>query len=237
MGKRLVQQARGRGGPTYRAPSFRYVGEAKYNRSLKEGTAKVVDVVHCQGHTTPLARMAYSNGETGVVIAADNLRVGTEIEIGSKAPIETGNVLPLESIPEGTLIFNIEARPGDGGKFVRCSGTFAKVLSKLKEGVIVQLPSKKKKTFNPLCRASIGNCAAGGRVDKPFVTAGNKYYYMKARNKLWPLVAGVARNAIDHPFGGSSTHHKGRPTTAPRNASPGRNVGLIHARRTGRKKR
>jgi large subunit ribosomal protein L2 len=236
MGKRLVQQARGRGGPTYRAPSFRYVGEAKYNE-MRDGTAKVVDVVHCSGHTTPLARMEYNNGETGVVIAADNLRVGTEIAMGSNAAVENGNVLPLESIPEGTLIFNIEGVPGDGGKFVRCSGTFAKVLSKLKGGVIVQLPSKKKKTFNPLCRASIGACAGGGRVDKPFVKAGNHYYWMKARNKLWPLVKGVARNAIDHPFGGSSSRHKGRPTTAPKNASPGRNVGLIHARRTGRKKR
>lgn len=236
MGKRLVQQARGRGGPTYRAPSFRYVGEARYNR-VEVSSAKVVDFVHCAGHTAPLVRMAYNNGDTGVIIAADNLRVGKEIAIGKDAPIETGNVLPLENIPEGTLIFNIECVPGDGGKFVRSSGTFAKVLSKLRGGVIVLLPSKKTKTFSPQCKASIGNCAGGGRVDKPFVKAGNHYYWMKARNKLWPLVKGVARNAVDHPFGGSCSRHKGKPTIAPKNAPPGRKVGMIHPRRSGRKKR
>jgi len=60
---------------------------------------------------------------------------------------------------------------------------------------------------------------------------------MKAKNKLWPSISGTSQNAVDHPFGGSSSHHKGKPTIAPKNAPPGRKVGAIHPRRMGRKKK
>ena len=88
--------------------------------------------------------------------------------------------------------------------------------------------------MTPGCRASIGVAAGGQRQEKPFLKAGNKYHRMKATRKLWPVTGGVNKNAVDHPFGGSSSHHKGRPTTAPKNAPPGRNVGAIHPRSTGR---
>jgi len=236
MGKRLIQQARGKGGPTYRSPSFRYKGSARYPKDLKKLRGKVVDIIHCSGHTTPLINIKFENGEDGLTIAPEDIYVGKEIASGKNAKIETGNIVPLEGIPEGTLIYNIEKVPGDGGKFVRGSGAFARVIAKLNGAVIVQLPSKKQKRFNASCRASIGVCAGGGRTDKPFLKAGNRHYLMKARNKLYPRSSGVAMNSIDHPFGGSSSSHKGRPTQAPRNAPPGRKVGMIRPKRSGRRK-
>jgi len=134
------------------------------------------------------------------------------------------------------LIYNIESNPGDGGKLVRSSGTFARVVSQLKNKVVVQLPSKKTKEFNPDCRAIIGSVAGSGRLEKPLLKAGTRHHKMKARNKLYPITSGVSMNAVDHPFGGSKSSHKGRPTTARKNAPPGRKVGMVRARKTGRGK-
>ena len=98
------------------------------------------------------------------------------------------------------------------------------------------MPSKQQKTFLPNCRATIGVLAGSGRVDKPFVKAGKKFHAMKAKNKLYPKTSGVAMNAVDHPFGSGRGRHIGKPKTPPRNAPAGRNVGLIRAKRTGRKR-
>ena len=145
--------------------------------------------------------------------------------------------MPLKDIPEGTLIFNIESQPGDGGKFVRSSGSFAKIVSKLDKYAIVQFPSKKQKRFNPNCRACIGTIAGGGRLEKPLLKAGVKYYKMRAKNKLWPKVSGGAQNAVDHPFGTSRSSRKSKARPAPRGAPPGRKVGMLASKRTGKKKR
>ena len=127
--------------------------------------------------------------------------------------------------------------PGDGGKFARASGTFAKIVSKSAGRVIVVLPSKKQKMFKPECRATIGVLAGGGREEKPFLKAGMKYFKMKAKNKVWPKVCGQSMNAVDHPHGGSRSSQKNYPYVVSRNAPPGAKVGSISGRRTGRKKK
>ena len=235
MGKRLIQQARGKGGPTYRSPSFRFKGAISYAPMTSETVeGMVVDLVKCQGHSSPLIVVEYFDGSSALLAAPENVRVGEEVAMGPEAEVKTGNVLPLANIPEGTPIYNIEHIPGDGGKFVRSSGTAARVLSTVKEGVIVELPSKKKKTFNGKCRASIGVIAGGGRVDKPMVKAGNSFYKFKAKNKLWPVVSGNAQNAVDHPFGNSRSLRKSKAKPAPKNAPPGRKVGMVRPKHTGR---
>jgi len=138
---------------------------------------------------------------------------------------------------EGTSIFNIESKAGDGGRFVRSSGSLAKIVAKTGEMATVKLPSKKEKNFSLNCRATIGQVAGSGRIEKPFLKAGTKFHRMKARNKYWPSVSGTSMNAVNHPFGGRSSHAKGRPTQAPRSAPPGRKVGKIAPKRTGRKNR
>jgi len=238
VGKNLIQQARGKGGPTYRAPSFRYKGKASYFIPSKgKLNAKIIDIIRCAGHSAPLIVLEHENKIRNLMIAPEGIKVGQVVEYGEKIAPENGNMLLLKDIPEGTLVYNIEGQPGDGGKFVRSSGAFARVIEKMKSKVVVQLPSKKQKEFNPNCRATIGIVAGSGRKEKPFLKAGKKFYAMKAKNKLWPSISGTSQNAVDHPFGGSSSAHKGKPTIAPKNAPPGRKVGAIHPRRMGRKKK
>lgn len=234
MGKRIIQQRRGRGTSTYRSPSFRFKGAVKHVDA--ETSGKVTDLIHCAGHSSPLMEVTYLTGEKTLSFAPEKIKVGDEVAIGKDAEVKIGNVLPLLDIPEGTLIHNVELRPGDGGKLVRASGVFARVVAKSDKGVRVILPSKKTKLFLPGCRAAIGALAGSGRKDKPFLKAGTRMKKMKARNKLYPKVCGISMNAVDHPFGGKCSHIKGRPTLSPRSAPPGRKVGKIAPRRTGRKK-
>ena len=238
MGKNLIQQARGKGSPTYRSPSFRFKGSVHYGKTMEQNVKGIIlDLIHCAGHSAPLASVKLENGSEVLIVAGEGLCVGESIDVGPEAVIKAGSICPLKHIPEGTFIYNIEIRPGDGGKICRASGTFGRVVAKMQNRVMVLLPSKKEKPFLPECRASIGIIAGGGRLEKPFYKAGNRYHAMRAKNKLYPRVSGVAMNAVDHPFGGSRSSHKGRPTTISRNAPPGRKVGMIAARRTGRKKR
>jgi len=234
MGKNLIQQKRGKGSPTYRSRSFRFKGDARHNKlSIETINGKIFDLIHCPGHTAPLAQIKYENGEEILMIAPEGIRVGEIVQAGEKADAKVGNIVPLKNIPEGTPVYNIENKPGDGGKFVRTSGTFAKVVSKISEGIVIRLPSNKQKIFQPECRACIGIVAGSGRTEKPFLKAGKKYHAMKARNKLYPSVSGTSMNALCHPFGGKGSHTKGRPTQASRNAPPGRKVGKIAPKRTG----
>ena len=237
MGKPLIQQRRGKGSSTFRAPSFRYKGKATYGNYVKEATTgKVIDIISCPGHSAPLVEVKYENGEEALLQAPEGIKVGSEVVNGGDAPIKAGNVLPLKDVPEGTSVYNIEGSPGDGGKFVRSSGASAKVSSKMKGKVVLLLPSKKEKEFNPECRATIGVIAGSGRTEKPFLKAGFKYHAMRGKNKRYPKVSGVAMNAVAHPFGGSSTSTKGKAATVSRDAPPGRKVGLLRPRRTGKRK-
>ncbi len=236
MGKRIIAQARGKGGPTYRAHSFRFKGKIRHKSIINESTTgKVVDLIHCPGHSSPLACVKYDK-EITLLPAPEGIKVGDEISASNDAPVEIGNTLPLKKLPEGTFIYNIEGVPGDGGKFIRASGTFGRIVSKSGSKIIVKLPSKKQKTFDPNCRAMIGIISGGGRTEKPLVKAGNAYYKMKAKNKLWPKVSGSAMNAVDHPFGNKRSARKSTAKPTSRHAPPGRKVGSIAAKRTGYKR-
>ncbi len=239
MGKNLIVQARGKGGPRYRAPSFRYAGRAKYPYYPSEIIIGGVidDIIHCPGHDSPLLEITLSDGTECLLQAPEAVRVGDKLFFGENAEVKKGNVLPLKSIPEGTTIFNLERVPGDGGKLVKTSGTSAKIITKLEDKIIITMPSGKRMELHPSCRACIGIVAGGGRTEKPFLKAGRKFYKKRAKNKLYPIVSGASMNAVDHPFGGRSSHAKGHQSTISRNAPPGKKVGLIAARRTGRKNR
>ncbi|MCD6485149.1 MAG: 50S ribosomal protein L2 [Candidatus Odinarchaeota archaeon] len=241
MGKRILVQRRGRGGSNFRAPSHKRLGSAKYpsynlieKTSVLRGT--IVDLLHDPGRGAPLAQILTENKQKFLIPAAEGVYKGQTIYIGSKAPISIGNILPLASIPEGTQVFNIEGNPGDGGKFVRSSGMYALLITHTPTTAIVQLPSGKQKAFPSTCRATIGVVSGGGRTEKPFVKAGAKYYLSKVRSFKWPKVRGVAMNPVSHPHGGGSHQSPGKPTTVSRNAPPGAKVGLIAARRAGKRK-
>ena len=231
MGKNLIQQKRGKGGPTWRAHGFNSAGDVKLPEH--KNSATVIDIITSRFHSAPLAKVKYNDGEEGLLIAPEGLIAGQTVQIGS-GDISIGNSLARKDIPEGAIIFNIESMPGDGGKFVRGSGTAARITAKSEDKITVLLPSKKFRTFNPNCRASLGTVAGGGRLEKPLMRAGTTFYQMKSKNRRWPRVTGAAMNALSHPFGGKRTSRKGRPTIAPKNAPPGRMVGMIRPRKTGR---
>ncbi len=237
MGKRIISQRRGAPKTRYRAPSHRYFAEAKHSVVSNEiKFATVVDLVHSISHSAPLAKIKYEDGKEGYIQASQKMAVGDVIATGAGATATQGNTLPLKEIPDGTNIYNIESQPGDGGKFVRSSGTFATVAAKVGNKVIIKFPSKKQKTFEGSCRATIGVVAGGGRLEKPIIKAGNRWHMLRARGKLYPIVSAVAMNANEHPFGSGRGRHKGKPTIAPRFAPPGRKVGQVKARRTGKKR-
>ncbi|MBW6461554.1 MAG: 50S ribosomal protein L2 [DPANN group archaeon] len=235
MGKRIISQRRGRGSPTYRANSHKYLPAAKYSSKDKTISVNgvVIDIKHDVGKNAPVALVKFENNDTQHMIASEGISVGKGVCIGVGSNFDYGNVLPVGDIPEGTPIFNIENVPGDGGKFVRSSGMSAIVSSHSGTTTVVKLPSKSFKTFNSFCRATIGVVAGGERKMKPFAKAGNKFHNRKARGKLYPTVSKTAMNAVDHKFGGDN---KGVCTTTSRNAPPGAKVGSIAARRTGKKR-
>ncbi len=239
MGKRIRAQRLGRGSPTFKA-SLRRKYEVGYPAQLISKNQLIVGMVkeldHDPGRGAPVAIIALENGETFPVVAVEGMYVGQLIEMGEQASISPGNILPLGRIPEGTQVSMIEHKPGDGGKLVRAPGTYATVTAQLGDKTIVSLPSKKVIELSSKCLAMIGVVAGGGMKDKPFLKAGKKYHWMEAKHRPYPRVRGVAMVAALHPFGG--TRKKlGRPETVSRNAPPGRKVGYIAARRTGKKKK
>jgi len=251
MGRRIQGQRRGRGSPTFRAPSHRYKAELSH-RTVEDGdvvSGTVVDVEHDPARSAPVAAVEFEDsegqspsgsrtesgdGDRRLVLAPEGVGVGDEIQVGVSAAIEPGNTLPLAEIPEGVPVCNVEANQGDGGKFARASGVNATLMAHERNVAVVQLPSGEVKRLDPQCRATIGVVAGGGRTEKPLVKAGNKYHKAKARGTKYPTVRGVAMNAVDHPFGGGGRQHPGKPKSVSRDTPPGRKVGDISSRRTGR---
>ncbi|MFC4542278.1 50S ribosomal protein L2 [Halosolutus amylolyticus] len=236
MGRRILGQRRGRGTPTFRAPSHRYKAKLDHKKEEDDDVVRgtVVDIEHDPARSAPVAAVEFEDGDQRLVLAPEGVAVGEEIQVGVSAEIKPGNTLPLAEIPEGVPVCNVEANPGDGGKFARSSGVNADLITHDRNAAVVQLPSGEVKRLDPQCRATIGVVAGGGRTEKPMVKAGNKYHKMKARGTKWPRVRGVAMNAVDHPFGGGGRQHPGKPKSISRDAPPGRKVGDISSRRTGR---
>jgi len=236
MGKRIIQQRRGRGTITYRVrkKAFRY--KVKYPDG--EGKAQILKLINSGGHTAPLAKVKLGK-EIFFNPAAKNIIEGQEIDVGG-AGVGNGNILPLKNIPTGTEIYNIESRVGDGGKLIRAGGNSAVVTKKQDGRVAILLPSKKEKWFDEKCRATIGVIAGHGRLEKPIMKAGKRYYIKKTKSKLWPRTSAVKMNAIDHPFGsgrGKNISHGQKGKIPKRNAPAGARVGSLRPKRSGRRKR
>ena len=237
MGKRLIPQRRGRGTSTFRFPGFRFKGSpAHLSTQFGEQKGTITELIHMASHSAPLALVTFANNKQTLMLAPEGVRVGNAISFNT-SELSTGCSLLLKDIPEGTLVYNLECVPGDGGKLVRASGGAARVANKISGKIRVLLPSKKARIFHPNCRATVGIIAGGGRKEKPLVKAGIAHHKKRAKNKLYPRTSGIAMNAVAHPFGGTSSSQKGRPLIAKRNAPPGAKVGSLRPKRTGRKKR
>ncbi len=232
MGKRIISQARGHGSLSYRVRKAAFKYKIKY--PMHEGEAKIINLIHSTGHTAPLMKVMIAN-EIFYNPAFNGATVGEKLTSGGEKAAP-GNIIMLKDIPITTQIYNLECNPGDGGKMIRTSGSYATVMKKQEHNKIaVLMPNKKEIIISGDCRATIGRIAGDGRTLKPFMTAGKKFFRMKPRNKLWPRTSAVKMNAVDHPFG-SGRGKRIKSKIAKRNSPPGTRVGHIRPRRTGRSK-
>jgi len=201
----------------------------------------VKDIIHDPGRGAPVAKVQFLNAyrykrDNELILAVEGMYAGQFIYCGKKATLTIGNILPVRSVPEGTIICNVESKAGDRGALARGSGTFAVVISHDddKQTTRLRLPSGGKKTVSWNVRAQIGVVAGGGRTDKPLLKAGNAYHKYAVKRNCWPKVRGVAKNPVEHPHGGGNHQHIGMPSTVAKDRPAGRKVGLIGAKRTGR---
>ncbi|CAM3562937.1 MULTISPECIES: 50S ribosomal protein L2 [Brevibacillus] len=164
----------------------------------KDGiVGRVATIEYDPNRSANIALINYADGEKRYIIAPHNLKVGDEIVSGADADIKIGNALPLEKIPVGTTIHNIELKPGKGGQLVRAAGTSAQLLGRDGEFVIVRLSSGETRRIHNVCRATIGQV---GNQDHELLNIG------KAGRSRWlgkrPTVRGSVMNPNDHPHGG-----------------------------------
>jgi large subunit ribosomal protein L8e len=214
--------------------------------------------MHDPGRGAPLAKVVFRDSykfkqHTEFFIAVEGMYTGQFVYCGTKgkklrqcffqsfkndyliASLTVGNILPVNVMPEGTIIANCEAKLGDRGTLARASGTSAIIIGHSEDGkkTRIRLPSGIRKSIVGGCRAMVGVCAGGQRTDKPLLRANSSYYKAHAKKRNWPRVRGVAMNPVEHPHGGGNHQHVGHPTTTRRDAPHGQKVGLIAAKRTG----
>lgn len=235
MGKTIIQQARGHGSMTYRVRRKAFSVYPHYPKQL-QGEFIVAKLFSSGGHSAPIAKIVSVDGKVQFFnIAANGIYQGQKIKIGG---LNAGDITRVGDLETSTRMFNVENTAYDGGKFVRTGGNSAIVVSKNKDKntVKILLPSKKEKELDANCRVTIGIIAGAGRLDKPILKAGKQHHIKKVKNKLWPRTSALKMNAIDHPFG-SGRGKRIKSKIAKNNAPPGAKVGLLHPRRTGRKKK
>ena len=160
-------------------------------------TAKVARIEYDPNRNARIALLHYQDGSKKYIVAPRSLKVGTEISSGAGVPIQVGNAMPLEYIPLGSIIHNVELTLGKGAQLARAAGTYAQLIAKEGDFVTLKLPSNEVRLVSKRCIATLGQV---GNVDSINITLG------KAGRKRWlgkkPKVRGVVKNPIDHPHGG-----------------------------------
>lgn len=181
-----------------------------FTRHKIEVPAKVAAIEYDPNRTARIALLHYMDGQKAYIIAPIGLNVGDTVLSSEKADIKPGNALPLQSIPVGTVIHNIELRPGKGAQVARGAGAQATLVSKEGQYCQVRLPSGEVKLVLSVCRASIGQV---GNTDNENLSLG------KAGRARWrgvrPTVRGMAMNPVDHPLGGGEGVGKGHHPVTP----------------------
>jgi len=180
-------------------------------RREKEGVrAQVAAIEYDPNRSARLALLHYADGDKRYILAPVGLRLGDAVEAGAGADIKPGNAMPLRQIPTGTMVHNIELKPGRGGQIVRSAGTAAQLMAKEGTRALVKLPSGELRYVPLTCRATIGQV---GNLDHENVSLG------KAGRTRWrgrrSHVRGMAMNPVDHPHGGGEGRSKGNHPQSP----------------------
>ncbi|HEY6450400.1 MAG TPA: 50S ribosomal protein L2 [Candidatus Cybelea sp.] len=197
---------RHRGGGTRRL--YRIVD---FKRAKDGVPAKVSTIEYDPNRSCRIALLNYRDGEKRYILAPLGLRVGELVESGPSADIKIGNALPIRNIPVGTVIHNVELRPGQGGRLVRSAGVAAQLMAKEDEYSQVRMPSGEVRKIHIECRATIGQLGNVDHENQVIGTAGRSRHLGKR-----PSVRGIAMNPVDHPHGGGEARStSGRPPTTP----------------------
>ncbi|MDQ6932068.1 MAG: 50S ribosomal protein L2 [Candidatus Eremiobacteraeota bacterium] len=182
-----------------------------FKRQKDAVPGKVATIEYDPNRSARIALLHYRDGEKRYILAPAGLKIGDMLESGEKADIKTGNCLPIRNIPLGTVIHNIELRPGQGAKLVRSAGGAAQLMAKEGDYAQVRMPSGEVRRVAIVCRATIGQL---GNVDHENEIVG-KAGRQRLRGKR-PSVRGIAMNPVDHPHGGGEARStSGRPPTTP----------------------
>ena len=174
----------------------------KRNKDGVPATVKTIE--YDPNRSARIALLFYADGEKRYILAPNGLQVGQVVISGADAAPEVGNALPMQNIPLGTIIHNIELRPGQGAAMVRSAGTFAQLTSREDKYAIIKLPSGEVRKVLAACKATVGSV---GNSDHALEKSG------KAGRSRWlgrrPRVRGVAMNPVDHPMGGGEGRASG----------------------------
>ena len=211
--KSLIASKKGTGGRNNTGKmTMRYIGgghKKQYRiidfKRRKDGIPATVKAIEYDpNRSARIALLYYADGEKAYILAPDGLEVGTTVLSGEDAAPEVGNALPLGKIPVGTVIHNIELRPGQGAKMVRSAGSFAQLTSREGTYVVIKMPSGEVRRILAACKATVGSV---GNSDHALERSG------KAGRTRWmgrrPRVRGVAMNPVDHPMGGGEGRASG----------------------------
>lgn len=181
-----------------------------FQRSKEAVPATVAAIEYDPNRSARLALLSYADGEKRYVLAPVGLKVGDPVAAGTSADIKPGNCLPLRQIPTGTLVHNVELKPGRGGQLVRSAGAFAQLMAKEGTNALLKLPSGELRYVPMACKATIGQV---GNLDHENVSIG------KAGRSRWrgirSRVRGIAMNPVDHPHGGGEGRSKGNHPQSP----------------------
>ena len=175
-----------------------------FKRNKIDIPAKVQGLFYDPNRTCNIALVSYADGHKCYIMAPSGLNIGDTIISSDSADIKVGNSKLLKDIPEGTLVHNIELTPGGGGQIARSAGTFAQLMAKEKDYVLVRMPSGELRKIKSNCRATIGQVGNLEHEQRVIGKAGIK------RHMGWrPSVRGVAMNPVDHPLGGGEGRTSG----------------------------
>jgi len=175
----------------------RYLREIDFRRDKREIPAKVVAIEYDPNRGAKIALLFYADGEKRYILAPEGLKIGDEVQAGEKAEVKPGNALPLAKIPLGTVVHNLELKPGKGGQIVRGAGTGAMLMNKEEKYALIKLPSGEERKIELICYATVGQLGNIERKNRIFSKAGRKRHL-----GIRPTVRGVAQNPHSHPHGG-----------------------------------
>jgi large subunit ribosomal protein L2 len=182
-----------------------------FKRTKDAIPAKVAAIEYDPNRSARIALLHYRDGEKRYILAPVGISVGDVVESGEKADIKIGNALPLHAIPLGSVIHNIELRPGQGGKLVRSAGGAAQLMAKEGDYAQVRMPSGEVRKIMMSCRATIGQLGNLDHENEVIGKAGRQRH-----RGIRPSVRGIAMNPVDHPHGGGEARStSGRPPTTP----------------------